>query len=207
MKTLSILSQKGGAGKTTLAIHLAVAAELSGQQTALIDIDPQASATSWGDSREQESPVVVSAQSSRLEKVLEAAREAGAKLAIIDTAPHSESASLVAARAADFILIPCRPAILDLRAIGSTIDLVKIADKPASIILNTVPPRGGLAEDAKKAIAIYEISVCPVYIKNRAAFSNSLTAGLTAQEYEPQGKAAAEIKQLYKWICKQMNIK
>jgi chromosome partitioning protein len=206
MKTLSILSQKGGAGKTTLAIHLAVAAELGGKQTALIDIDPQASSTSWGDSREGENPAVVSSQASRLEKVLEAARNAGAKLAIIDTAPHSESASLAAARAADFILIPCRPAILDLRAIGNTIDLVKLANKPASIILNTVPPRGNLAEEAKAAIAIYEILVCPIHIGNRAAFSNSLTAGLTAQEYEPQGKAANEIKQLYQWICKQASM-
>src|SRR5215212_1378238 len=115
MKTITILSQKGGAGKTTIALHLAVAAELDGQQTAIIDLDPQASATSWGDSRAAETPAVVSAQASRLTQVLEAARKAGATLAIIDTAPHSESAALAAARAADLILIPCRPAILDLR--------------------------------------------------------------------------------------------
>src|SRR4051812_9330361 len=116
MKVIALLSQKGGAGKTTLALHLAVAAEQDGHQTAIIDLDPQASAASWGDSRAAETPVVVSAQSSRLAQVLEAARNAGAALAIIDTAPHSESAALAAARAADLILIPCRPAILDLRA-------------------------------------------------------------------------------------------
>lgn len=206
MKTLSILSQKGGAGKTTLAIHLAVEAERNMHQTALIDIDPQSSASNWGDSREEEIPAVVSSQASRLQKVLEAADTAGAKLAIIDTAPHSESASLAAARNADFILIPCRPSILDLRAIENTIDLVKIADKPACIVLNSVPPRGNLAGEATKAVSIYEIPVCPVHIGNRAAFAHSLVSGLGVQEYEPVGKATIEIKRLYKWICQQVNI-
>jgi len=123
MKTLAIISQKGGAGKTTLALHLAVAAERDGKQSAIIDLDPQASAASWGDSRVKETPVVVSAQPSRLDKVLAATKSAGATLAIIDTAPHSESASLAVARAADFIIVPCRPAVLDLRAISHSIDL------------------------------------------------------------------------------------
>ena len=123
MKIIAILSQKGGAGKTTLAIHLAVAAGLMRHEAVIIDLDPQSSATSWKDSREGDTPVVVSAQFSRLATVLEAAKKGGADLAIIDTAPHSESASLAAARAANLILIPCRPAILDLRAISNTIDI------------------------------------------------------------------------------------
>src|SRR5580693_4718844 len=132
MKTIAIISQKGGAGKTTLAIHLAVAAEMAHKSAAVIDLDPQASATSWKDLREGETPVVASAQVTRLVQVLEAAAKHGADIAIIDTAPHSESAALAAARAADLILIPCRPAILDLRAIHLTIDLSKLADKPAA---------------------------------------------------------------------------
>src|SRR5690349_17764518 len=120
MKTIAIISQKGGAGKTTLALHLAVAGELAGKTTAVIDLDPQASATGWKDTRSSEAPAVVSAQAARLGKVLEAATENGVELTIIDTAPHSESSALAAARASDLILIPCRPAILDLRAIGTT---------------------------------------------------------------------------------------
>lgn len=207
MKTIAILSQKGGAGKTTLALHLAVAAEQNKQQTAVIDIDPQASATSWGDSREDESPVVVSAQPARLAQVLEAAEEAGAAISIIDTAPHSESASLAAARAADLVLIPCRPAILDLRAIGNTIDLVNLAKAQACIVLNAVPPHGTLGDDAEAAVSEYKIAVAPIRIGQRIAFQHALTLGQTAQEYEPQGKAAKEIRQLYKWACKQINLK
>ena len=206
MKTIAIISQKGGAGKTTLALHLAVAAELAGKQTAVIDLDPQASASSWGDSREKETPAIVSAQASRLPKVLSAAREANAQFVIIDTAPHSESTSLAAARAADLVLIPCRPAILDLRAISNTVDLVKLAQAEAVIVLNTVPPRGSLAEEATEAVGVYEMLVCPIHIGQRAAFMHSLTSGQTAQEYEPKGKAAHEIQQFYKYVWKQVNM-
>lgn len=206
MKTISIVSQKGGAGKTTLALHLAVAAQQNGKQAVVIDLDPQASSAKWSDSREQEFPVVVSAQAARLEKILETAKGEGADLAILDTAPHSESSALAAVRLADMILIPCRPAILDLRAIGDTVDLIKLAKKNATVVLNAVPPRGSLAQEAHEAIAGYEISVAPVSIGQRAAFSHALTGGQVAQEYEPTGKAAEEIKELYTWICKQINM-
>ncbi|MGK7934545.1 MAG: ParA family partition ATPase [Xenococcaceae cyanobacterium] len=206
MKTIAIISQKGGAGKTTLALHLAVAAELDGQRAAVIDLDPQASAASWGDSRSEDNPAVVSAQAARLTNVLEAAQEAGAKLAVIDTAPHSESAALSAARAADLVLIPCRPAILDLRAISNTVDLVKLAGANACIVLNAVPPRGTLADEAAEAVSGYGVNLLSVRVGQRAAFIHALTAGQTAQEYEPQGKAAAESRNLYMSIRKYVKL-
>lgn len=204
MKTIAILSQKGGAGKTTLAIHLAVAATLARQEAVIIDLDPQASATSWKDSREGERPVVVSAQYTRLAAILDTARENGADLAIIDTAPHSESASLAAARAADLILIPCRPAILDLRAISNTIDIARIAETPAVVVLNSVPPRGSLADEAAAAVGEYGLTIAPEQLTQRAAFMHALTGGQAAQEFEPKGKAAVEAKRLYTWTLKQM---
>lgn len=206
MKTLAILSQKGGAGKTTISVHLAVAAELDGKQVAVIDLDPQASATDWGDSREREVPVVVSAQAKRLEKVLIAAEAEGTNFTIIDTAPHSESASLAAARHADLALIPCRAAILDLRAIGHTIDLVKLAGVNAAILLNAVPPKGSLAAEAEEALATYDLPVVPLRLGQRVAYQHALTNGLTAQEFEPKGKAAEEIQSLYMWTKKQLNL-
>lgn len=206
MKTIAILSQKGGAGKTTLALHLAVAAEHAGQTAVIIDLDPQASATNWKDSRQDESPAVISAQASRLAAVMEAARKGGADCCFIDTAPHSESTALSSARAADLILIPCRPAILDLRAISNTIELAKISNKPAAVVLNAVPPRGSLADEAASAVAGYDIDVAPVQIGQRASFIHALTIGKTAQEYEPMGKGAHEVQQLYKWTCKQVGM-
>jgi len=152
MQTIAIISQKGGTGKTTLALNLAVASEQSDNPAVIIDLDPQASAKGWADSREQDSPVVVSAHASRLHEVLAAAKDNGAGLTIIDTAPHSERDALAAARAADVVLIPCRPAILDLRAIASTKELADIAKTPALAVLNAVPPRGHLPQEAALAI-------------------------------------------------------
>jgi chromosome partitioning protein len=206
MKRLAILSQKGGAGKTTLAVHLAVAAARAGRSVAIIDIDPQASATSWRDLRASDSPSVVSAQAARLPQILAAAAANGADLAILDTAPHSEGAALAAARAADLVLVPCRPAILDLHAIHTTVDLVRLAGKPAAIILNAVPPRGTLGEEAAAAVAGYELPIVPVRVSHRAAYMHALAFGQAAQEYDPAGKAADEIKQLYKWTCRQVEL-
>jgi chromosome partitioning protein len=115
MKRLAILSQKGGAGKTTIAVNLAVAADRLGMAAAVIDIDPQVSAARWGDSRQSESPPVISAHAERLSYFLETCRKNSAELVIVDTAPHAQGDALTAARQADFILIPCRPSIVDLR--------------------------------------------------------------------------------------------
>jgi chromosome partitioning protein len=201
MKTVAVESQKGGSGKTTATLNLAVAAGLAGKAVVVIDIDPQASAVGWKDSRPAEAPVVVSVPPARLPQALEAAREGGADIAFIDTAPHAENAALAAAKAADIILILTRPGILDLRAIGSTADLAKIAGKPAFVVLNAIPPGATrLIEDARAAAAVHGLEVAPVVIEQRAALSHSLTAGKTAQEYEPHGKAAEEIARLFDWL-------
>ena len=104
MLTVGIVSQKGGVGKTTLAFNLAVAAELAGNAALIVDLDPQASAVAWSDSREAETPVVVSAEAARLVEVLTTASKHSAALCFIDTAPHGESPALAAARAADLVL-------------------------------------------------------------------------------------------------------
>lgn len=206
MQTIAIISQKGGTGKTTLALNLAVAADLAGQSVVIIDLDPQASAKEWSKSRSSETPVVISAHASQLDEVLAAARENGADLAVIDTAPHSESDALSAARAADLMLVPCRPAILDLRAMSSTKQLADLAHTPAVAVINAAPPRGQLADEAAAAIRGYGLEVAPVVLAHRAAFVHSLTVGQTVIEYEPDSKAAQEIKDLFLFACKHGNM-
>jgi chromosome partitioning protein len=179
-----------------LAVNLAVAAELQDVPTVIIDLDPQASAKTWHDLRGKDGPVVVSAQASRMSEVIEVARSNDAELIIIDTAPHSESGALGAARAADLVLIPCRPAILDLRAIGTSGDLAALAKKEAVVVLNSVPHQGKLAEEAVRS---YGLSLAPVKLTQRAAYVHSLTAGQAVLEFEPDGKAAQEVQDLYKW--------
>lgn len=204
MKVVSILSQKGGTGKTTVAINLAVAASLKKKNVVVIDLDPQPSASSWADSRVAENPVVISAQYARLDNILETAKENKTDLVLIDTAPHSETAALAAARVSDLVLVPSRPAIFDIRSIKDTITITKLADKPTVAILNAVPHQGSLSDEAKQAIEGMGITVCPVQLGQRVAFVHSLTYSQAVQEYEGEGKAAAEILELYKWIAERL---
>jgi chromosome partitioning protein len=201
MQTVAILSQKGGSGKTTLALHLAVAAEKAGQLAAVIDLDPQASAAGWKDSRAAETPVVVSVPSARLPQALQAARTGGADLALIDSAPHAGDVALAAAEAADFILIPCRPGILDLRAIAPTARIAKLSGKRTFVVLNAMPNRApNVLADARAAVAMHGLEVAPFSLQQRAAYGHSLTTGQTAQEYEPNGKAGQDVTDLYEWL-------
>ena len=206
MKTLAILSRKGGTGKTTIAVHLSVAAERDGLTTALIDLDPQSSAVSWSDRREGETPVVISAHSSRLTDLLDKAAESGVELAIIDTATHAETSALAAARSSTLALIPCRPASLDLLAIGATIDVVKLAKVPARVILNGTPARGNLTDEARSAVEAYDVPCAPCSLGHRIAFVHAMIDGLTVQESEPRGKATSEVRALYKYLADEMGV-
>ena len=199
MLTISVVSQKGGVGKTTLTLNLAVATELAGNAALIVDLDPQASAAAWADSREAEAPVVVSAQATQLAEVLTTAREHGATLCLIDTAPHAESPALAAARAADLVLVPCRASILDLRAVTASHTIAQLAGTPAAAVLCGVPARGSLAGEAQIALEAHGLPVAPVRIGHRAAFVHAATAGQGVQEHEPRGKAAREIVRLYEW--------
>ena len=200
MQTVAPISQKGGAGKTTVALHLAVAFAATGRNTAVIDLDPQASAINWADRRKAELPVVISAHASRLQHEMRRAEDAGCQVLVLDTAPHSDRTALDAAKAADLILMPCRAAILDIEAVATTLDLVYTTGKPVYAVLNATTPQSHEAREAADALAELNIHVCPTWLGNRVAFARSLINGLTAQEIEPKGKAAQEIEQLHTFV-------
>lgn len=213
MKTIALLSQKGGTGKTTLAVHLAVAADTAGRPSVILDLDPQASSAGWKDNRPTESPVVVSLQAARLGQTLAASEKSGAAFAFIDSAPHSDQVAMAAAEAADLILIPCRAGILDLRAIAMTGKIARMAGKPAFVILNALRPQAaGMVEEVRDAVGVHGLKLAPVTIHQRAAYADSLIDGRVAMEADPKGKAAAEIADLYRWLekqlktCKRVNI-
>jgi chromosome partitioning protein len=152
------------------------------------------------------STTVISAHASRLAQVLDTARTEGGELAIIDTAPHSDNAALEAARMADLVLIPCRPSILDLEAIANSLDIAKLAHKPAIVILNAVAPSGSEADEAEEAITQLGGEACPIRLVNRVAYARAIVYGQAAQEYEPHGKAAREIEALHKFMCAHLHI-
>lgn len=203
MHTLALISQKGGAGKTTLAVNLAAYAHSQGQSVAIADIDAQASSCVWFDARESDNISVVSCQPTRLKAVLDAARNE-CDLCIIDTSPNSESATLAAARAADFALIPCRPSLQDIEAIRMTIELVAIAKTPSGIVINATKNKS-IAQDATTAVSTLGLPVAPVTIGDRVGFSHAFTSGLGVCEYEPSNKGSNEIRQLYTWVMEQIN--
>jgi chromosome partitioning protein len=201
MKTLAIISQKGGSGKTTVAVHLAVCAELAGQTSAIIDLDPQASAAEWASRRGADSPEVIRAAPEQLSGLLDQAKANGAGITIIDTAPHSDRAATIAACLADVVLIPCRPAAFDVAAIPTTLSILKLAQAQAraAILLNAVPPQGRTGEEAEAGLSALA-RVVPVRLIHRAAYSHAVNDGRSVEEFEPNGKAAEEIRALYRWI-------
>lgn len=199
MKTLAIISQKGGSGKTTIAVHMAVCAIRQKLHTAIIDIDPQGSAYDWYLSRAEENELnAVKAGVNQLAALLKQAQAGGADLVIVDTAPHSDSAAAIAAQLADFILMPCRPARFDLKAIGSTSQIARLAKTPASVVINAAP-RGKLADEAREALQLQGIDVLPPVLQQRVAYSHAVIDGRSVHEYEPDGKAAEEIDELF--VC------
>ncbi len=207
MRTIALVSQKGGAGKTTLALHLSAAFWLAGSDVLVVDLDPQASAAEWHDARENPMPHVESVQPARLAKVMAHAREIGTGVLLIDTAPHNEAAALDAARAADLVLVPCQPSIMDLRAMRKTVELLRLVKVPAFAVLNGVPAFGTVGDEAAETIADgLGLSVCPIRIGDRVAYSRCLITGQVAQEIEPKGKAAGEIEQLHRWTCEQLGM-
>lgn len=208
MHIIALVSQKGGVGKTTIALHLATAFTQHDYGVVVLDLDPQASAAEWKDYREAEFPAVQSIQPARLERVLAEASAIGADIIILDTAPHSDGPALDAARRADLILIPAQPSIIDLRALGKTADLLKMA-KPAKMfaILNAVAPQPADADSAAEVIEKQiGFSVAPVRLGARFIYKRSLINGQTAQEAEPNGKAAEEVARLYEWTCRTLEI-
>lgn len=209
MKTLAILSQKGGSGKSTLAAHLAVVAQASGRRTVIVDLDPQRSAAGWWETRGADTPEMVETTPGELRAVLDAARADGVDLAVLDTRPSAGADTTAAAALADLVLIPTRPAVFDLRAIGATVDIVSAAKVPAFIVLNGTPVGRGAGEasvtaDARRALADYEIPVAPVSIALRVALAHALVTGQAVNEFDPAGKAAAEISALWKLTEKKL---
>jgi chromosome partitioning protein len=209
MKVVGLLSRKGGVGKTTLAVHLAVLAQQAGQRTLLIDLDPQGSAAAWWRARDAETPALVETQPAELRAILDAAQADGVDLVIVDTRPSVEADVAHVAALSDLVMIPTRPAIFDLRAILGTLDVVKGTARRSMLVLNACPPARGAGEasivtDARRALTAFGVPVAAVAITSRAAFIAAPVAGLTAGETEPEGKAAKEIRALWRIVEKEL---
>lgn len=205
MKVLALLSQKGGSGKTTLAVHLAVAATEAGWHVVLVDTDPQRSATGWANARAATEPVVATAAASDLPRVLNAARGEAMSLVIVDTAPHAAPDAARIARLADFVLIPCRPTAFDLAAVAGAVAIVRAAKVQAAFVMSACPSRAPEIAETRAALVEHGLPVAPVEIAERRAYSRAIASGRAVTEYQSDSLAAGEIRSLWAWLTEQID--
>lgn len=205
-RVVAIVSEKGGAGKTTLLVLLAVAAHLAGLSVAIIDLDPQTSAADWADDRGSP-PEAVAIPPNRLEKLLTELRNNGIDLVLIDTPREAGNAGYVAAKAADFVLIPFKRGGFDFRALDRTLNVCRLAEKRPWLILNGMRPGASRIEaDARDSLAGRECGVAPVILHNRTPYETTSITARSPQETEPGGAAAAEIKAIFVWLSGQLGL-
>ena len=205
MITILVLSQKGGSGKTTIAVHLAICYSKHGKKTVLLDLDPQASAYEWNEARPEAKQLdAVKTNASRLGDLLTTASQKGVDVAIVDTPPHSDSNAVISTDGADFILIPCRPVRFDMRAVLNTIEIAKMSGKPYAVVLNAAPVRGKLAKDSRAVLENRGIPVVEPILHHRSAYFHAVLDGQSVHEYQPRGKATGEINKLYLFFNKEV---
>ena len=200
MRTIIIASRKGGAGKTTLATLLAVAAERAGAgPAALIDLDPMRGLTQWWETRAADTPILVDGAGGP-GRALAAARAAGAAWALVDTPPASAPVVAEAVALADLVLVPVQPSPHDLRAVGATVELARRSSKPLVFVINRTKPRVRLTGEAAIALSQHG-TVAPAMLADRAGHAAAAIDGRTAPELEPDGAAAAEVAALWRYVA------
>lgn len=200
-KVFTIAQQKGGAGKSTLAAHLALAWVLKKKSVALVDIDPQQSLATWYAQREKTLGAEATGLSFEAVTGWRAARTVE-KLAeehdfvLIDSPPHADTDARVAIRAADLVLIPVQPSPLDVWATLPTLELAAKEKSDALIVLNRVPPRANLTAQMITKLGGYPVKAAKSVLGNRVAFADAMVSGLTALETKSSSVAAKEIRAL-----------
>lgn len=206
MLVIVLASQKGGAGKTTLTSHLAVALEEANLgPSVLIDTDPQASLASWWNSRESETPSLATTTRQELGMKLSALEKSGFKFAFIDTPPAITCSIEDVINLADIVIIPSKPSPIDLRAVGSTVDLAKKYEKKFLFCVTQANASARLTLQTLAALSAHG-EVSSAIIHNRVDFASSMINGKTVLEVDPKGKSASEIRELLLFVLKRLGV-
>jgi chromosome partitioning protein len=205
MHTIALVTQKGGSGKTTLAVTLAVAATEVGEKVVALDLDPQGSLVAWGNDRVADTPAVDSLpvdKVAQLPQILEKLRSAGFTVAILDCPGLASTVVTIAMKSADLCLVPSRPTKIDMKACRPTIQSLMAMARPFAFVLNQCPATGkGRSTEAVEGLRMFGVVADPMII-SRADYQDAVAAGLGVTEYAPSGKAADEAKSLWAWVSR-----
>lgn len=205
MKTIAVIARKGGSGKTTAAVHLALAAHRRRLKTWLVDTDPQGSSVEVLKARQSDGPRCLSALGAELVERQAEARAGGADLMLVDTPAASEGEIAHAIALAQLSILVIRPTFLDIAASIQTAQILRRLRKPGLILLNQAPvPRGGVEPPAVKkaleALRLMRLPVLPVVLRSRAVYQTALASGQSAEEVAGAGAAAEEIAAAWNFI-------
>ena len=204
MKTIALVTQKGGTGKSSIAVSLAVAAAEAGQSSYVLDLDPQGTSKNWFERREAETPQVAAIDANQVERALSALRQQGLGLVIIDTAGVDAPATILAMQAADLCLIPARPSIADIEATRATVASLTKLGKPFAFVLNQCPAgRSIRTSDAYRVLSLGGV-VASTTLATRTDHIDALATGQGVTERDPHGKAASEVRELLQWLMNKM---
>ncbi len=208
MRTIAFLTQKGGAGSTTLAASLAVAAAQAGERVIALDLDPQASLSRWGKRREAANAAnkvmiepLEGERLPRLRAIVEGLAGVGFTIAIFDTPGADSAAARFVTEAADLCLLPTRPTRLDVDATAATFRAVFLAKRRAAFVLNQCPPTFRSSRTRESAEGLTRLGVlAEPLLYARMDFQDAIAAGLGVTEYARTGRAAQEVGALWSWV-------
>jgi chromosome partitioning protein len=204
MRSLAVTNQKGGSGKSTLSVNLAVEAARRGERVLVLDTDPQGSALSWAVSRGEAEPTVEAVETARVPIRLYRARRDGITLVVVDTQPRSEVSLAALLRGVDFALVPLRPSSFDLATLQQTLRLILSAGRPGCIVLNSCPARAPEIARTRQATMGLGLPLAPVELGERRAYMRAAALGRGVSEFDPAGPAAGEIAQLWAYILERL---
>ena len=198
---LTVLAHKGGVGKSTLTRSIAVQAILTGLKVAIIDTDTEQYTTfKWSLRRAENVPEVVRLEERTINEIVAELRGRGAQLIVIDTPPHSRPIINLAVEAADGVLIVTQPYQDDVQEVAKSAEIVTGLKKPGGIILNNTPARAAAVALGRAALALVPLPTCPTTVTHLMTHPYASAEGLTAQEREPNSKAARELAEVWAWF-------
>lgn len=223
MYIISVVAQKGGVGKSTLTIHWAVAAqEIMGLKVAIVDLDVQGSVADWYEDRKAEDLAVFSVRSEdyrdgdeisvkdirqKLRQAVAHLDKEGYDLVFIDSPAKIGGLTEVAVSEANFAVVPVGPTRLDLKGVAATVNILHKSQVSGFVVVNKGRHSSNINDVAKRLLAKgFGIPVCPTVVMNRAILADAFNDGRTVLEVEPEGKAAHEIIDSWKWIAKNAHI-